>query len=55
MAPLARRQQAWDRLARDLDLNTLEAMIEEVPLERAIEKAQALMDGQVSGRVVVRI
>lgn len=55
MAPLARRQQAWDRLARDLDPNTLEAMIEEVPLERAIEKAQALMEGQVSGRVVVRI
>ena len=55
MAPLARRQQAWERLARDLDPNTLEAMIEEVPLERAIEKAQALMDGQISGRVVVRI
>ncbi|MFZ9371613.1 MAG: zinc-binding dehydrogenase, partial [Limnohabitans sp.] len=55
MAPLARRQQAWERLARDLDPNALEAMIEEVPLERAIEKAQALMDGQISGRVVVRI
>ena len=55
MAPLARRQQAWDRLARDLDLTALESMIEEVPLERAIEKAQALMEGQISGRVVVRI
>ena len=55
MAPLARRQQAWDRLARDLDVAKLEAMIDEVPLEQAIEKAQALMNGQVRGRVVVRI
>ena len=55
MAPLARRQQAWDRLARDLDPAKLEAMIEEVPLDQAIAKAQALMDGQVRGRVVVRL
>ena len=55
MAPLARRQLAWDRLARDLDVSKLEAMIEEVPLERAIDKAQALMEGRVRGRVVVRI
>ena len=55
MAPLARRQQAWDRLARDLDPAKLEAMIEEVPLDLAQAKAQALMDGQVRGRVVVRI
>jgi len=54
MAPLARRQQAWDRLARDLDPAKLEAMIEEVPLDLAQAKAQALMDGQVHGRVVVR-
>ena len=55
MAPLARRQQAWDRLARDLDPAKLEAMIEEVSLDQAQAKAQALMDGQVRGRVVVRI
>ena len=30
-------------------------MIDEVPLDGAIAKAQALMDGQVRGRVVVRI
>ncbi len=55
MAPLARRQQAWNRLARDLDPDKLEAMIEEVSLDQAQAKAQALMDGQVRGRVVVRI
>ena len=55
MAPLPRRQRAWDRLARDLDPVLLERMIEEVPLEGAIAKAQQLMAGQVRGRVVVRI
>ena len=55
MAPLARRQQAWDRLALDLDPAKLEAMVEEVPLERAVEKAAALMAGQVRGRIVVKI
>ncbi|MFN0185802.1 MAG: MDR family oxidoreductase [Aquabacterium sp.] len=55
MAPRALRQRAWDRLARDLDLAKLEDMIEEVALEGAIARADALMAGQVRGRVVVRI
>ena len=55
MAPRALRQRAWDRLARDLDLAKLEGMIDEVPLDGALAKAQALMAGQVRGRVVVRI
>ena len=54
MAPLPKRQRAWDRLAKDLDLALLETMIEEVPLEAAIAKAQQLMDGKVRGRVVVK-
>ena len=55
MAPLAKRQQAWDRLALDLDPAKLEAMVEEVPLARAAEKAAELMAGKVRGRVVVKI
>ncbi|HBH40007.1 MAG TPA: oxidoreductase [Curvibacter sp.] len=55
MAPLAKRQRAWDRLARDLDPALLERMVEEVPLEAAVAKAQQLMAGQVRGRVVVKI
>ena len=55
MAPLARRQRAWDRLARDLDPAKLETLIEEISLSGAIDKAKALMAGQVRGRVVVRI
>ncbi len=55
MGPLARRQQAWARLARDLDPAKLEAMVTEIELAQAPQYAQALMDGQVRGRVVVRI
>jgi acrylyl-CoA reductase (NADPH) len=55
MAPRARREQAWARLADDLDPALLETMIEEVPLAGAIEAAQRLMAGQVRGRVVVQV
>ncbi|MEN9779475.1 MAG: hypothetical protein RL014_623 [Pseudomonadota bacterium] len=55
MAPLSRRQQAWERLARDLDIAKLESMIDEVSLDDAIAKAHDLMAGKVRGRVVVRI
>jgi acrylyl-CoA reductase (NADPH) len=55
MAPRALRQQAWDRLARDLDPALLETMITEVALEDAVEAAQGLMAGAVRGRIVVRI
>lgn len=55
MAPRAKRQRAWDRLARDLDPALLEHMTEEVPLSAALEKAQQLMAGQVRGRIVVKI
>lgn len=55
MAPLARRKVAWQRLAKDLDPAKLEAMIEDVPLEGAIARAQALMQGLARGRIVVKI
>ena len=55
MAPRALRQTAWDRLARDLDSTKLASMVEEISLDQAVEKAQALMAGQVRGRIVVKI
>lgn len=55
MAPLAKRQQAWARLARDLDAAKLESMVTEVSLGQAPEWAQALMEGRVRGRVIVKI
>jgi len=55
MAPITKRQAAWDRLARDLELSKLESMIQEISLEQVPEYAAELMAGQVSGRIVVKI
>jgi len=55
MAPLTKRQQAWDRLATDLDAAKLEAIAREVPLAQAAEMAARLMAGTVRGRVIVKI
>ena len=53
MAPIELRRTAWERLARDLEPRALELMTEEVPLEGAIARAEALMAGRVRGRIVV--
>ena len=55
MAPLSLRQEAWRRLARDLDAGALDLITEEVPLDDAIAKAGVLLAGGVRGRIVVRI
>jgi acrylyl-CoA reductase (NADPH) len=54
IAPLARRELAWQRLAQDLDLGLLERITEEIRLDAAVARAQDLMAGQVRGRLVVR-
>jgi acrylyl-CoA reductase (NADPH) len=54
MAPMALREQAWSRLASDLDAARLDAITTEVPLSAAIDEAARLMAGLVRGRVVVR-
>ena len=53
MAPMRLREQAWARLAADLDPALLEAITTEVPLSGAIDAAARLMAGQVRGRLVV--
>ncbi len=55
MAPLVKRQLAWERLGRDLDITKLEAMIEDITFDQVTEYATALMAGQVTGRIVVKI
>lgn len=55
MAPLAKREVAWARLAQELDPALLERMVTEVTLDGAVEAAHRLMAGQVRGRVVVRV
>ena len=55
VAPLALREQAWARLAHDIDLNLLEAMAEDITLEDCVARAADLNDGKVRGRLVVNI
>jgi len=54
MAPMARREEAWSRLARDLDPQLLERITTEIGLAEAVEAAHKLMDGRVRGRIVVK-
>jgi acrylyl-CoA reductase (NADPH) len=54
MAPLAKREEAWTRLARDLDVSKLDAITTEIALEDAIGVASDLLAGKVRGRVVVK-
>jgi acrylyl-CoA reductase (NADPH) len=51
--PAAPRRAAWQRLAQDLDLAKLEAMIVPATLEDLPRLAGDILRGQVQGRVVV--
>lgn len=55
MAPLPVREEAWQRLARDLDPSRLEAMTTEIGLGEAVAVAGELLAGRVRGRVVVDV
>jgi acrylyl-CoA reductase (NADPH) len=55
MAPKARRLIAWERLARDLATDKLDALTVTRPLADAPELAQAILAGQVRGRVVLTV
>ncbi|BEV01941.1 MDR family oxidoreductase [Novosphingobium olei] len=53
--PRPRRFEAWQRLASELDLDRLEAMITTVPLEDVIALGPQILAGKVRGRIVVEI
>lgn len=55
MAPRPLREEAWARLARDLDIAKLEAMAVEIPLSGAPGAAADILKGQVRGRLVVNV
>lgn len=54
-APYALREQAWQRLARDLDLEKLERMTSIASLEEVPGLARDILAGKVRGRVVVTL
>ena len=53
--PMPRRQEIWQRIADDLPASVLADLVSEIGLEEVIATASRLLDGQVSGRVVVRM
>ena len=55
MAPRPLRLEAWSRLARELDRAKLAAMTTTVGLDEVPRVAEAILAGQVRGRVVVEI
>lgn len=55
MAPQALRREAWQRLARDLDLVKLDAITREISLGESLQAGQDILDGKIRGRVVVNV
>jgi acrylyl-CoA reductase (NADPH) len=55
MCPIERRQEAWKRLATDLDRQKLAAISREIGLSEVSGAAADLLAGKVRGRIVVRI
>jgi acrylyl-CoA reductase (NADPH) len=55
MCPVALRREAWARLDSDLDRSKLASMTTEIGLADVIEAARRIAEGQIRGRIVVKI
>ena len=55
MCPLPLRQEAWRRLETDLDRGKIAAMTSEIGLDGVIDAGRRIVEGQVRGRIVVKI
>ena len=55
MQPFANRVRAWERIASDLPMDKLEAMIQPATLGDLPNLGRAILKGQVKGRVVVDV
>ena len=55
MAPRAKRIEAWGRLAKELDLDSLDRMTTTIGLDAVQDAAARIVAGQVRGRTVVEV
>ncbi|MBA4264957.1 MAG: hypothetical protein C0453_07745 [Comamonadaceae bacterium] len=55
MAPMARREAAWNQLATQLSRKKLAAFTQEIGLDDAIDAASDILAGKVRGRLVVNV
>ncbi|MCG9734394.1 oxidoreductase [Pseudoalteromonas shioyasakiensis] len=53
MRPKADRIEAWQRLSELVEAQYLDAISQEIPLSEAVANAEALLKGEIRGRVVV--
>ena len=55
MAPQARRQEAWERLGKELDLSKLADMTTTEPMSKIEELGASILRGETRGRVVIDV
>jgi acrylyl-CoA reductase (NADPH) len=55
LSPYAERVRAWDRIARDLPMEKLEAMVQMAGLADLPRLGAAILKGEIQGRVVVDV
>lgn len=55
MAPIEKRERAWQRLARDLHPQKLAEITRVEPMSKLVELAGAILAGQVRGRIVIDV
>lgn len=55
MAPKALREEAWSRLAADLDMDKLDSLTTEIGFDDLVQTAHDIIDGKVRGRVVATV
>ena len=55
MCPLPARREAWKRLDLELDRGKLQAMVSEIGLDGVVDAGHRIVEGQVRGRIVVKI
>ncbi len=55
MVPIEKRQQAWSRLAQDLDMDLLERLSFDLDFNDLPQAANDILDGKIRGRAIVKI
>ena len=55
MAPMAKRERAWARLAQDLDIAKLDRLTRTIGFAELPQAAADIVAGKIRGRVVVEI
>ena len=55
MAPMNKRERAWERLSSDINIKKLEEMIVDTTIDQVEVFAEEILKGKIKGRVVVNI